>query len=159
MERLSLITEKKLLDAAMSGDETAFTSLVTFYRPRIYHLCYGFVYDQELAEDLAQETFLHAFEHLKEFRGESKFYTWLYAIAKNCSLNMLKKREREKKKEKKIKENYDKHFLKFFVRPDENIKISKLPLKLNCNSSQRIIKPFLGSMFLRESLTGKLQKC
>ncbi|MCB1180489.1 MAG: RNA polymerase sigma factor [Chlamydiia bacterium] len=121
MERLSPESEKQLLLSAQKGDEKAFTSLMTCYRPGIYHLCYGIIHDQELAEDLTQETFLHAFHHLHEFRGEAKFYTWLYAIAKNCSLNVLKKREREENKIKKIRGKEHQRLLRLFSAKGENL--------------------------------------
>ena len=95
--------EKELVLKARAGDEEAFASLVSLYRAKIFQHCLGIVKDEELAEDLVQETFIHAFTHLDTFRMQSTFYTWVYRIAHNLSLNFLKKdkrgRERELKEE------------------------------------------------------------
>ena len=55
--------------------------------------------DEEIAQDLTQETFLHAYQHLDTFHGRSSFYTWIYRIAHNLSLNFLKKTHRQQELE------------------------------------------------------------
>ncbi len=85
--------EKELIERSRQGDEEAFGELMHLYEKKIYHLCYQIIHDEELAQDLTQETFVHAYQHLDSFRMESLFYTWLYKIARNLSLNLLRKKK------------------------------------------------------------------
>lgn len=78
-----------------AGNREVFGQLVLRHQDRLYTLALRFLGDHGEAEDVAQETFLRAYEKLEEFRGEAKFSTWLYQICRNLSLNRL-----EKKKEK-----------------------------------------------------------
>lgn len=93
--------EKELIIKARAGDEEAFASLVSLYRAKIFQHCLSIVKDEEIAQDLVQETLIHAFRHLDTFRMQSSFYTWLYRIAHNLSLNYLKKDKRAKERELK----------------------------------------------------------
>lgn len=89
--------EKNLIQLSLNGDESAFAKLIRPYRRRIYFICLHILHDHERAEDLAQETFIHAYRRLSQFRQEARFYTWLYRIAVNLSLNALRKRQRSQK--------------------------------------------------------------
>ncbi|NGX62170.1 MAG: ECF RNA polymerase sigma factor SigW [Chlamydiae bacterium] len=86
--------EKKIIERCLEGDEEAFSLLVQENRSGVVRHCLGIVKDEEIAEDLTQETFLHAFSHLTTFRQEAKFSTWLWRIAHNLSLNYLKKKKK-----------------------------------------------------------------
>lgn len=79
----------------MAGDAKAFEYLVVKYQSRIERLIGRLVRDVDLVEDIAQETFIKAYRALASFRGEAKFYTWLYRIA----LNTAKKHLLELKKD------------------------------------------------------------
>ncbi len=68
-----------------SGDFEAFTALVDAHKDKIYALVHRLVGNKENAEDIIQETFLKAIDNIGQFRGESSFGTWLYAIALNLS--------------------------------------------------------------------------
>ena len=83
--------EKGLIQKSLRGDESAYALLIRPYKKRIYFLCLQIVHDHERAEDLTQETFIHAYRHLSQFREEARFYTWLYRIAINLSINYLRK--------------------------------------------------------------------
>ena len=72
----------------LDGDEGAFTELVTKYRRQVYAIAWRFTHNHEEADDLAQETFVKAYQHLKSFRGESGFRTWLLRITTNLSINL-----------------------------------------------------------------------
>ncbi|MBL8174146.1 MAG: RNA polymerase sigma factor [Bryobacterales bacterium] len=82
-----------LVALARQGDSPAFSQLVTRYDRKIYRLARHITNSDEDAEDVLQETFLKAFEHLDGFQGNSKFYTWLVRIAVNESLMKLRKRK------------------------------------------------------------------
>ena len=77
---------------AQAGDQAAYDHLVSEFRERIYGLCYHMTSNHEDANDLAQDTFVKAWQALKNFKGDSSFYTWIYRIAVNTCLNHLKLR-------------------------------------------------------------------
>ncbi len=85
--------EAALVARAQGGGVEAFTELVTRYEKNIYRLARHITQNPEDAEDVLQETFLKAYEHLGDFQGNSKFYTWLVRIAVNQSLMKLRKRK------------------------------------------------------------------
>jgi RNA polymerase sigma-70 factor (ECF subfamily) len=85
--------ETDLVDRARSGDQQAFSTLVTQYERKIYRLALNITRNEEDAEDVLQEAFLKAYEHLDRFEGHSKFYTWLVRIAVNEALMKLRKRK------------------------------------------------------------------
>lgn len=84
--------EASLVAAAKGGDVSAFETLVSRYERKIYRLAQHITQNNEDAEDVSQEAFLKAFEHLGEFQGNSRFYTWLVRIAVNQALMKLRKR-------------------------------------------------------------------
>ena len=86
--------EQELVARAQNGDTEAFNPLVYKYQQKIYNLIYRKVQDRETAKDLCQEVFLKAWQALPNFKGESIFYSWLYQIAVNRSIDFLRKRNR-----------------------------------------------------------------
>jgi RNA polymerase sigma-70 factor (ECF subfamily) len=94
-----IMIEKDLIEKSKRGDEEAFGALFSLYRDKIYQHSLGILKDEESAQDVTQEAFVHAYRHLKEFRSDSSFYTWIYRIAHNLSLNELKKKGRHKEEE------------------------------------------------------------
>jgi len=84
--------EPLLVAAAKSGDIAAFETLVGRYEHKIFRLTQNITQNREDAEDAMQEAFLKAYEHLGEFQGNSRFYTWLVRIAVNQALMKLRKR-------------------------------------------------------------------
>jgi RNA polymerase sigma-70 factor, ECF subfamily len=88
--------EAPLLERARKGDLTAFTQLIEKYEGKIFRLARHITNSQEDAEDVLQETFLKAYEHLGDFQGNSKFYTWIVRIAVNESLMKLRKRKSDR---------------------------------------------------------------
>ena len=85
--------EPELVEQAKQGNLDAFTTLVNRYDGKIFRLTQHITGNREDAEDALQETFLKAFSHLKQFQGDSRFYTWLVRIAVNESLMKLRKRK------------------------------------------------------------------
>ena len=77
---------------AQAGDLAAYDHLVSEFRERIYGLCYHMTGHHEDANDLAQDAFVKAWQALRNFKGDSSFYTWIYRIAVNTCLNHLKLR-------------------------------------------------------------------
>src|ERR1044071_3065177 len=87
------IDEAVLVERARTGDLTAYDDLVKRYQERIYATIYHMTANHEDANDLAQEAFIKAFQALKSFKGGSSFYTWIYRIAVNKTINFLKQRK------------------------------------------------------------------
>jgi RNA polymerase sigma factor (sigma-70 family) len=85
--------ESELVRRARKGDLAAYDDLVKRYQERIYATIYHMTSNHEDANDLAQESFIKAFSALKSFKGGSTFYTWLYRIAVNKTINFLKQRK------------------------------------------------------------------
>ncbi len=84
--------ESVLVEQAKAGDQQAFSALVSRYQRKIYRLAKNITRNDEDAEDVLQEAFLKAYEHLDKFEGHSKFYTWIVRIAVNEALMKLRKR-------------------------------------------------------------------
>ena len=88
--------ESTLVAQAREGDARAFGELVRRYEGKIFRLALHVTQNREDAEDVLQETFLKAYEHLDQFKGDSKFYTWIVRIAVNQSLMKLRRRKTDK---------------------------------------------------------------
>jgi RNA polymerase sigma-70 factor, ECF subfamily len=80
-----------LINRFKDGDSTAFEELVLKYQDRIYNLCRNMLGNTHEAEDAAQDTFLKAYQRLKDFKPEAALYTWLYRIAVNTCLDYKKR--------------------------------------------------------------------
>ena len=85
--------EVELIRRARRGDLEAYDELVRRYQERIYATLYHMTSNHEDANDLAQEAFIKAYHALKSFKGGSSFYTWVYRIAVNKTINFLKQRK------------------------------------------------------------------
>src|ERR1022692_2049338 len=88
-----VVEEQELVKRARQGDLSAYDDLVRRYQERIYATLYHMTSNHEDANDLAQEAFIKAFQALKSFKGGSSFYTWVYRIAVNKTINFLKQRK------------------------------------------------------------------
>ena len=86
-------TDQRLVALAKQGDLSAYDNLVRRYQERIYATVYNMTSNHEDANDLAQETFIKAFKALPSFKGDSSFFTWVYRIAVNKTINFLKQRK------------------------------------------------------------------
>jgi RNA polymerase sigma-70 factor (ECF subfamily) len=87
------VPEEALVRRARKGDLQSYDELIKRYQERIYATIYHMTSNHEDANDLAQESFIKAFQALASFKGGSSFYTWLYRIAVNKTINFLKQRK------------------------------------------------------------------
>ncbi|MGH7128589.1 MAG: RNA polymerase sigma factor, partial [Planctomycetaceae bacterium] len=87
-------TDARLVEDVRRGDQDAFGELVKRYERRLLRLIRRFVTDEELARDLAQETFLRVYERLDRFDTSRRFGPWLFRIGVNLTLDYLRKRKR-----------------------------------------------------------------
>jgi RNA polymerase sigma-70 factor (ECF subfamily) len=83
------LVDTELVERARRGDKRAFDLLVLKYQQRVGHLVSRYVRDHAEAQDVTQEAFIKAYRALKNFRGDSAFFTWLYRIAINTAKNYL----------------------------------------------------------------------
>jgi RNA polymerase sigma-70 factor (ECF subfamily) len=87
------VDDLTLVRRAQKEDMRAYDVMVRRYQERIYATVYHMTSNHEDANDLTQETFIKAFRALKSFKGDSSFYTWIYRIAVNKTINFLKQRK------------------------------------------------------------------
>src|SRR5579864_7173629 len=88
--------ETAIVAQARAGDAKAFGELLRRYEGKIFRLALHITQNREDAEDVLQEAFLKAYEHLEQFQGNSKFYTWVVRIAVNQALMKLRKRKSDR---------------------------------------------------------------
>lgn len=84
-----------LVERAKAGDRSAFGELVELHQKRVYAVAYGILRNREDAWDVAQETFVKAYRHLGRFEGQASFYTWIYRIAYNLSIDHYRSKGRK----------------------------------------------------------------
>jgi len=88
--------EVELVSRAREGDTASFSVLLRRYEGKIFRLAMNITQNREDAEDVLQEAFLKAYEHLDQFQGNSRFYTWIVRIAVNQALMKLRKRRSDR---------------------------------------------------------------
>ena len=93
------LNEKLWIQAAVEGDIESFEKLIKIYEKRIYNICLRLLKDQEEAYDAAQEVCIKIWKQLSQFKGDSKFSTWVYRIATNTCIDLLRK---QKKRENEV---------------------------------------------------------
>ncbi len=86
-------SDGELVQRAQAGDRDAFEALATRHEQRVYSLAMRMLRQEQDAEDVTQQTFLSALEHLDGFRGDASFSTWLLRIASHAALKVIRKRK------------------------------------------------------------------
>ncbi|MEJ3958972.1 sigma-70 family RNA polymerase sigma factor [Brachymonas sp. G13] len=90
----SLLTDDDCIARAQCGDAAAFAELVRRFQERVYRFLLRLTRTREDAQDLTQETFMHAYEALPRWRPDAQFSTWLLRIARNQAYDMLRRSQR-----------------------------------------------------------------
>ena len=90
---LASATDQEVVVLARHGHDAAYRELVRRYERPVFSLVYRMVRDRELAEDLAQETFVKALNAIESYRPEVKFSSWIFKIANNAAIDQLRRRE------------------------------------------------------------------
>ena len=83
--------DRVLLEAAQQGDRAAFRKLVERHQRRVFAIAYSIVRDENDAKEIAQEVFLKVYRNLDKFKGGSSFFTWLYRIVTNMSIDVTRR--------------------------------------------------------------------
>src|SRR5262245_26712646 len=91
---MKTVEDAELVQACRQGDDDAFGALVDRYQKPIFNVALRMVGDSEDAKDIAQTVFLKAYENLANYDSRFKFYSWIYRIAINESINHLHRRDR-----------------------------------------------------------------
>jgi RNA polymerase sigma factor (sigma-70 family) len=86
-------SDLELVESFQKGNEASFNELVRRYQEKVYWIARRFLNDHDQSDDVVQEVFVKIYSALKQFRGESSVYTWLYRITVNVSLNALRKQK------------------------------------------------------------------
>lgn len=89
------LDDTALIKLTLQGQQQAFASLVARYQQYVFTLTLRFVNNREQAEELAQDVFVKAYRYLADFKGESKFSTWLYTIVNTTCLSFLRKKKEQ----------------------------------------------------------------
>jgi len=87
------VSELELVRQCQAGQSEAFDQLVIRYRTRVFAMIYNMVHNEQDAWDLAQESFVKAWKSIKRFRRHSSFYTWIYRIVMNVTIDWLRKKQ------------------------------------------------------------------
>jgi RNA polymerase sigma-70 factor (ECF subfamily) len=87
------VADPVLVKRCQAGDSEAFDELVTRYRTRVFAMIYNMVHNEQDAWDLAQDSFVKAWKSIKNFHGRSSFYTWIYRIVMNVTIDWLRKKQ------------------------------------------------------------------
>lgn len=89
------LNDNELISKVLSGDQQAYAGLVSRYQNYVFTLALRVVKSREDAEEVAQDSFIKAYKYLADFKGASKFSTWLYTIVNNTAISFLRKKKVE----------------------------------------------------------------
>jgi RNA polymerase sigma-70 factor (ECF subfamily) len=87
------LNDNEIISRVLMGDQAAYAGLVETYKDYVFTLAFRIVKNREDAEELSQDVFIKAYRYLKDFRGASKFSTWLYTIVNNTCITFLRKKK------------------------------------------------------------------
>jgi RNA polymerase sigma-70 factor (ECF subfamily) len=90
------VEDSELIESVLAGRQDAFAELVRRHHPRVFGLCVSMLGDRAQAEDAAQDVFLKAYRRLSDFRGDAALSTWLYRVAANRCLDLLRRTTRRR---------------------------------------------------------------
>ena len=128
--------DETLVARTQKGDPAAFDVLVGRYKERLYATVYHMTANHEDANDLVQDAFIKAFRSVGSFRGHSSFYTWVYRIAMNRTINFLKRRKNRNQYslddlDSSIQTDPDLVEMMSHVTPRREVGLKELHVKLN----------------------------
>ncbi len=142
---LDTADDRELVEWSRNGDLLAYDEMIRRYQQRVYATVYNMTSNHEDAADLTQEAFVKAWQALKSFKGDSSFFTWVYRIAVNRTLNFLKARKKRvhlslNDLDAGVERNPDLINLVSHDTPRRNLKLEELKEKLN-EALQQLSEP------------------
>lgn len=87
------LNDNQLISQVLSGQQQAYAELVSRYQNFVFTICLRYTTSREDAEEIAQDVFIKAYRSLADFRGDSKFSTWLYTIVNTSCITFLRKKK------------------------------------------------------------------
>jgi len=99
--------ERKLVERAQGGDQTAFGQLIRMHQKRLFRYVYGLLGSFDAAEDIVQEAYVKAYQALDRFKPQYAFYPWLSTIARNLAYNQIGREERKESLDSMKDRGYD----------------------------------------------------
>ncbi|MEO8584327.1 MAG: sigma-70 family RNA polymerase sigma factor, partial [Flavitalea sp.] len=87
------LTDNEIITRVIKGENQLYAELVTRYQGFVFTIALKYTPVREDAEEIAQDVFVKAYKALKDFRGDSKFSTWLYSIVNSTSITFLRKKK------------------------------------------------------------------
>ena len=87
------LSDNEIISRVLQGEQNAYAELVNRYQGYVFTLTLRIIKSREDAEEVAQDVFIKAYRSLADFRGESKFSTWLYTITTTTSISFLRKKK------------------------------------------------------------------
>ena len=165
----SAADERVLIQRAKQGDLSAYDELVRRFQERVYATLYHMTSNHEDANDLTQETFIKAFQALQSFKGDSSFFTWVYRIGVNKTLNFLKQRKNRNHMSLNALDFNAEHDPELVAlvsekTPRRDIDLSELQLKLNeamqeLSEDHRLVVTLHDIQGLSHDEIGKIMDC
>ncbi len=139
------LEDEVLVRRTQRGDAAAFDVLVERYKERLYATVYHMTSNHEDANDLVQDSLIKAFRSIHSFKGQSSFYTWVYRIAVNRTINFLKRRKNRNQYslddvDSAIQTDPDLVELMSHVTPRREVGLTELQEKLN-EALQKLSEP------------------
>jgi RNA polymerase sigma-70 factor (ECF subfamily) len=119
------VDERQTIARALEGDLAAERALYDAHVDRVYRIAYRMTGDEDVAQDLTQETFIRAFSRLRDFRGDSSLSTWMHTIAVSVTLNGLRKVKRFRERETDIEAAVDLGVTRREAEPDLKDRLAK----------------------------------
>ncbi len=151
---MSTDTDQQLIDLSLNGNMNAFAKLVEKYKHMVYTVAFRMVKRREEAEEVAQDTFLNAYNNLSKFKKRSKFSTWLYRIVYNKSLDYLKSNKNRSTLELDAIEKYvgptDESFFENIDREERKEIIKGALNKLSSKDNALVVFFYFEELSLRE---------
>jgi len=160
-------TDEKLVEDYLTGDENALRLLFKKYINHVYNFVFGYVKNRGDAEDITQDTLMKAWKSLSKFDKSKKFKTWLFEIAKNTSLNWIKKKKpvlfgefKSEENQESLEESLEDTWSipeEIFERKDSSRKVFEAVDRLNVNYRQILILYYKEHFNFREisEITGQ----
>lgn len=122
--------DPQVVAAARSGDLDAFATLIRRYQPDVFRFVVHLARDPTIAEDITQETFVRVFRSLHRYRGEARFTTWLFSIARNCALDEARRGGRRRRLEQHLYEREVPEVAESSTAVEVKEALASLPLEL-----------------------------
>lgn len=122
--------DPQVIAAARRGDLRAFEQLVRRFQADVWRLSFHLVRDEALADDVTQNAFVRVFRFLPRYRGDSKFTTWLFSIARNCALDEIRRAQRLKRTADALRGEPERPQREVGLALEVREALAKLPLEL-----------------------------